>query len=215
MKSITVPYIPHLNGATAEVAAGFLEEEGKEGNIEHLNWATLFPYKPVTFFWIARSQSHLFIKYSVIGNVLRAVHVQDQTSVWEDSCVEFFCQLPGHNEYMNFEFNCIGVCYSAIYAKPRDGKLRPFNQMQQIDRYPSMERKAFNEMEGTFEWELTIAIPFVLLGIDSNHLPEKIMGNFYKCADGTSMKHYVSWSPINTDKPDFHRPEFFGELLFE
>ncbi len=215
MKSIAVPYIPHLDGATAEVASGFLEEEGKEGNIEHVNWPTLFPYKPITFFWIGRSQSHLFIKYSVIGNVLRAVHVHDQESVWEDSCVEFFCQLPNHSDYMNFEFNCIGTCYSAIYAKPRDGKLRSIDQMRQIDRYPSMERKAFNEMEGTFEWELTIAIPFALLGIDSTHLPTKILGNFYKCADKTSMKHYVSWNSINTDKPDFHRPDFFGELLFE
>jgi hypothetical protein len=87
--------------------------------------------------------------------------------------------------------------------------------MQQIDRYPSMERKAFNEMEGDFKWELTVAIPFALMGIDSNHLPDKIMGNFYKCGDDTSMKHYVSWNPILTETPDFHRPDFFGELLFK
>ncbi|MBO7233161.1 MAG: hypothetical protein J6V16_08435, partial [Bacteroidales bacterium] len=24
--------------------------------------------------------------------------------------------------------------------------------------------------------------------------------------------HYLSWQPINTEKPDFHRPEFFGTL---
>jgi hypothetical protein len=215
MKSIIVPYIPRLNGTTAELAANILEEVGEEGNIENVNWVTLFSYKPITFFWIARSQSHLFIKYSVNGNVLRAIYTHDQESVWKDSCVEFFCQLPGHKEYMNFEFNCIGTCYSAVYTKPRDGKLRPVSEMQQIDRYPSMEQKAFNEMEGNFEWELTVAIPFVLLGIDANHLPDKIMGNFYKCADDTSMKHYVSWNPILTDTPDFHRPDFFSELLFK
>jgi hypothetical protein len=215
MKSIVVPYIPDLNGSTAELAANFLEEVGEEGNIGCVNWATLFPYKPITFFWIGRSQSHLFIKYFVNGNVLRAIYTHDQESVWKDSCVEFFCQLPGHQEYTNFEFNCIGTCYSAVNKKPRDGKLRPVSEMQQIDRYPSMERKAFNEMEGDFKWELTVAIPFALMGIDSNHLPDKIMGNFYKCGDDTSMKHYVSWNPILTETPDFHRPDFFGELLFK
>lgn len=215
MKSIIIPYIPQLNDATAEIAANVLEENGREGNIEHVNWPDLFPYKPIAFFWAGRSTTHLFIKYSVIGNVLRAINDRDQTPVWEDSCVEFFCQLPEHTEYMNFEFNCIGACYSGIYTEPRHGKLRPTNEMVQIDRYPSMEKKAFNEMEGIFEWELTVAIPFQLLGIQPDQLPKKIMGNFYKCADGTSMKHYVSWSPIKTKSPDFHRPEFFGELLFE
>ena len=53
------------------------------------------------------------------------------------------------------------------------------------------------------------------MGIDPKHLPEKIVGNFYKCADGTDSMHFVSWSPIPTAKPDFHRPEFFGILIFE
>jgi hypothetical protein len=52
------------------------------------------------------------------------------------------------------------------------------------------------------------------LEIDGQHLPEKIMGNFYKCADDTAFKHYLSWNPILTPNPDFHRPEFFGELRF-
>lgn len=66
-----------------------------------------------------------------------------------------------------------------------------------------------------FEWELTVKIPFTLMGLDPNNLPEKIRGNFYKCADGTDSPHYVSWSPIKTEKPNFHCPEFFGELIFE
>ena len=69
-------------------------------------------------------------------------------------------------------------------------------------------------MLGMFEWELFLKIPFTLLGVDYKHLPEKLLANFYKCADATSMPHYVTWNPVLTDKPDFHRPEFFGELIF-
>lgn len=36
--------------------------------------------------------------------------------------------------------------------------------------------------------------------------------NFYKCGDGLTVPHYLSWSPIVTEKPDFHRPEFFNQI---
>jgi hypothetical protein len=42
-----------------------------------------------------------------------------------------------------------------------------------------------------------------------------LRANFYKCADNTRIPHYVSWNPIEVASPDFHRPEFFGELLLE
>ncbi len=38
--------------------------------------------------------------------------------------------------------------------------------------------------------------------------------NFYKCGDETAVPHYGAWSPIDTPQPDFHRPEFFGEVVF-
>ena len=69
-------------------------------------------------------------------------------------------------------------------------------------------------MEGMFEWELTVKIPLNLMGLDPENLPDKIRANFYKCADDTDSMHFVSWSPIETENPDFHRPDFFGELYF-
>jgi hypothetical protein len=39
--------------------------------------------------------------------------------------------------------------------------------------------------------------------------------NFYKCGDDTSKRHYLSWNPVKTAKPDFHRPEYFGILNFQ
>jgi hypothetical protein len=87
--------------------------------------------------------------------------------------------------------------------------------MKTIERFPLIGRRAFKEIEGSFKWELTVKIPFALMGINSDHLPEKILGNFYKCADGTDSMHFVTWSPIKTEKTDFHRPDFFGVLIFD
>jgi len=39
--------------------------------------------------------------------------------------------------------------------------------------------------------------------------------NFFKCGDDTQQPHFLSWQPIDTPRPDFHRPEFFGFLQFD
>ena len=39
--------------------------------------------------------------------------------------------------------------------------------------------------------------------------------NFYKCADGSSHPHWLTWSKVDQPDPDFHRPEYFGRLVFE
>ncbi len=36
--------------------------------------------------------------------------------------------------------------------------------------------------------------------------------NLYKCGDNLSHPHFLSWRPIQTDKPDFHRPEYFERV---
>ncbi len=214
-KRINIPYIELLNTINIESAGDVLEDFGQRDTVEMLNWVKKFPYRPITYFYIARSFESIFIKYNVHGSMLRAIYSNDQDPVHEDSCVEFFCKIPDSDEYMNFEFNCIGTC-KAGKRKSRNEEVVhfPLTDLKNIERYPSIGRRAFKELEGMFEWDLTVKIPFSLIGIDSTNLPDKLLGNFYKCADGTDSPHFVSWSPIQTEKPDFHCPEFFGELNF-
>ncbi len=68
---------------------------------------------------------------------------------------------------------------------------------------------------GLWNWRVMLVIPFEVIGVDPDSLPEKLLGNFYKCGDLTAHPHYVTWSPVGTPGPDFHRPEFFGELLLD
>jgi Carbohydrate-binding family 9 len=39
--------------------------------------------------------------------------------------------------------------------------------------------------------------------------------NFQKCGDSLPSPHYLVWNYIESENPDFHRPEFFGEVEFE
>ncbi|MBR5570284.1 MAG: hypothetical protein IKW10_05250 [Oscillospiraceae bacterium] len=37
-----------------------------------------------------------------------------------------------------------------------------------------------------------------------------IRANCYKCGDLTPKPHYLSWNPVTSPNPDFHRPQDFG-----
>lgn len=210
-----MPFLPQLSGLDAESIIHIMEEKAARQSLAYVNWPELFPYKPITVFNIARDHEKLYVNYFVRGNCLKAEYENDLSPVWTDSCVEFFVKVPQDDRYFNFEFNCIGTCYAAKRVNREDFTLLSVDELNQIERYPNLGRKPFIEMQGLFTWDLLVAIPLHLIGLDSENLPEKITGNFYKCADQTALPHYLSWAPIDTPKPDFHRPEFFGEIYFK
>lgn len=213
MKKLKVPYVATLDVLDLSSVGFAMESKAQREYIDVVNWNT-YPYKPIVAFDIARSREDLYIRFFVKGNSLKAVYDVDNSPVYQDSCVEFFMKKPEERNYMNFEFNCIGTC-DAARRESRDSKssLSP-EEYATIRRYSSLERTAFIEKKGVYSWELVVAIPFRLMGLDPHHLPEKILGNFYKCGDDTDFPHFVSWSPIDLPEPNFHCPQFFGEIYF-
>lgn len=213
MKSTKIRYVPELNSMEIKSATEFFVHNNTFEKVNTLNWPKDFPYKPDCQFKIARSANSVFIHFKVKENNVKALYAIDQQPVWEDSCVEFFCKLPEQNFYYNFEFNCIGTCL-ASKRESRDINVIPFTveKMKSIKRFASLGNSKFDEKKGDFEWTLTVEIPFDFIGVQSDNLPGKLLANFYKCGDGKSVPHYLSWNKISTDHPDFHRPEFFGEI---
>jgi len=214
MKSLSIPLIPETDNLPLKRAMNILEEQGAKISVESVNWPQQFGYKPLTSVWIAHSKEAIYILFQVHENCLRACQTKDNQPVNEDSCVEFFVKRTDSDYYYNFEFNCIGVCKAAKHFKDRvHSKEFSSEQLHKIGRWPSLGNRAFKEMGGMFTWELCVNIPFSLIDVETSYLPEKLLGNFYKCADATEQPHYISWNPVLTERPDFHRPEFFGELL--
>lgn len=215
MKTTKVEYFSELDGAVSmKQIMSVISNPVNSEMIDVVNWPDSFPIKPESKFNVARSSGSFFIHFVVNEKQIKAIYSRDQDPVWQDSCVEFFCQVPGSKTYFNFEFNCIGTCL-ATERKSRTEDVSPLSaeKMSQIKRYASLGNEPFEEKKGNFDWTLTVEIPFKLLGIDPDNLPASIKANFYKCGDETSVPHYVSWSPIEVENPDFHRPEFFGELV--
>ena len=182
-KRVTVPRIEGLDEMKMDAVCERLELETPKCGINSVNWSGEFPYHPITVFSIARSDKYLYMNFFVRCNYLRAVNHTNNSPVSEDSCVEFFMQVPGSDEYWNFEFNCIGAV-NASHRKDRKNPTRlNEEEIASIRRYASCGTSPFQELEGLFSWSLAVAIPFELVGISSDSFPLEIRGNFYSLVE--------------------------------
>ncbi len=213
--SLSVPYIPELDNLNNEEISKLLDEKGTHQTIDCLNWKDEFPYRPLTAINIAHSGTHIYIDYVVRCNYLRAMNFENNSHVHQDSCVEFFVAPKGNTPYYNFEFNCIGTIHAACRMDRHSGTLLSDEQLNRVRRYPSCGTRPFQELEGIFTWSLLVAIPLDLMDVTYEGKPILLHGNIYKCADSTAAPHFLSWAPIDTPNPDFHRPEFFAPITLE
>ena len=139
----------------------------------------------------------------------RAEVREDNGSSWEDSCVEIFLRNPKNPaEYFNFEITSRGFILAARGSSRQDRQKLPPELLAKITRVKQLASVAGN----LICWGMTIVIPPEIFGLDSFQ-GVTLEGNLYKCADKAKTPHYLSAFPINTEKPDFHRPEFFQVLL--
>lgn len=212
---LSIPYIKELDENNLDDAIRQLHENGRRQVVETINWKDQFPYAPLTAFGIAHNDTHIFIDFFVRCNYLRAVNSENNSHVHQDSCVEFFVAPKGEKPYYNFEFNCIGTIHAACREDRHNGTPLTDEQLNRVKRLASCGTKPFEELEGMFSWNLIVAIPLDLIGIKYEGKPIDMRANFYKCADMTAAPHFLSWAPIDTPEPDFHRPEFFGDITLE
>ena len=194
-----------------------LEEQTKLHTIDLINWDE-HAYRPEVTFRIAHSNNLIWLKYYVKEKSILAEVVATNGAVANDSCVEFFFDPKADGAYYNFEFSCIGTTHLA-YGPSRSERafIEPQLIEQAISIKSSLGNRSFKENTGNHTWEMTIIIPASILVHDTEIRLKGLTSraNFYKCGNKTAEAHYLSWNGIDTKRPDFHRPEFFGTLIFE
>ena len=138
----------------------------------------------------------------------RTVNREPDSAVWEDSCLECFFSFDGVN-YVNLEANAAGALRASVGPDRHDRRL-----LRELGTpLPRVEAEVASD-----RWALTLVIPAALFEslLGASLQPGLSLGaNFYSCGDKTPAPHYAAWSPVETETPDFHRPEFFGELRLE
>lgn len=192
--------------------------EIKPRSIACCNWPEEFPYAPEVSFRMFHTGDWLMLRFDVAENYTAALVTEDNGQVWTDSCVEFFI-APDEGLYYNFETTCIGrMLLAGRKSRNEDLQYAPAEVLASVKRLPTYPfGEPFAEREGDNRWSLTLAIPpqalFRHALTDWSGFTARM--NLYKCGDKLSHPHFLSWRPIQTGSPDFHRPEFFEEVTFE
>ena len=213
VKRIRVPFIEGLENMTLQELDLAMEKSAAKFAVSENNWPKEAPYTPDCNGSIARTASHLAVMFHVRGLDLRATQIEDNGRSWEDSCCEFFVTDPYDGTYYNFELTCIGSLLSSKRKSRLDSVLREKEDVARVIRHSSLAHEETEISDRIFSWTVAMLIPYDLIGIDRDNVPVSVRGNFYKCGDLTAHPHFLSWNPIGTPKPDFHRPEYFGELI--
>lgn len=213
-KTISVKKVEMPVANAADVSATLDKANVSFQKIDTVNWAE-FPYKPEVEFRAAHTGDSLLLNYRVTEEAVRAAAPADNGPVWEDSCVEFFVTFDD-KKYQNIECNCVGTILSAVGPDRDHRELAPSELLAAVKRHSSLSAGNL-PAEGPVSWEVSLIVPvetFFASGLKS-FSGVKARCNFYKCGDKLPTPHFLSWNPIEVANPDFHRPEYFGNIEFE
>jgi len=184
-------------------------QAANKGSIDLYPWEGYQQNAPVTNFYMLYDENGIGMKFftnetNPVGNA-----VGMNTDVYTDSCVEIFLNAnpKATDKYLNFELSVTGYMHLGL------GSGRFDRELQYIDfSMLKIETRILEENKG---WEAKFYIPFSLLKEYYPEISSVWSGNFQKLCEDTDVPHLGCWNLIGTEKPDFHRPEFFGEITLE
>ena len=124
-----------------------------------------------------------------------------------DSALEFFVRFdPESMRYVNLETNANAALLAQCGTSRHD----------RIDVSERFDAESIRTSDG---WGVTFTLKMDviedLFGLSRNDFVPgySFFANFYKCGDETAAPHFGMWNEVNSQIPDFHRPEFFGRLV--
>ena len=177
---------------------------------------------PRTEVKIAYDAAAIYVIFRVEDRYVRAVAAEHQDSVCRDSCVELFFtpDTDVAKGYFNLEMNCGGTMLFAFQKRRGIEHVSiPKEECSRLERAHSLPRLVNPEIAEPVTWTVEYRVPLALLQRYCRVVapaPGVVWrANFYKCASDCSHPHYLTWARVDAPEPDFHLPEFFGELEFE
>ncbi|MGV3685885.1 MAG: carbohydrate-binding family 9-like protein [Daejeonella sp.] len=191
-------------------------------NIKPLNITNLMGKAP-SFIPAAQAkmmydEKNLYVIFRVNERFIKVVTDKINGPVWRDSAVEFFFS-PDATEplkYFNLETNGGGT---PLLGYNGDRRIQVDEMdIRKIEIAHTLPKLVDPEMTEPREWVIEYRIPVLMLEAYSKITrPAKGVewrANFYKIAENTSNIHFLTWSVVKNDKPNFHLPRFFGTLKF-
>jgi hypothetical protein len=167
------------------------------------------------------SRRALYVQFRCLDRHIHSRVTELNGMVCEDSCVELFAapRADVGAAYFNLEINGCGCMHLGCGTGRQERTLATPELASGIRIVTSIAAATKDESPKDRSWWVAAALPYTVLseltGLDvrprSGH---RWRGNCYRCGGRTDAQ-YACWSPIDWPRPDFHRPEFFGEFRFE
>lgn len=179
----------------------------EEQTINECSWSPN-PAPAAGFKAVLVSKEALYVLVKSYSAPSRAENTEPDSSVWEDSCLEFFFSLDGAS-YVNLEVNANSALRASFGASRRDRK-----RLREMGI--AMPEVKATRVEAA--WQVEYKVPQECIkALWGRELAagDCFRANFYSCGDKTPAPHFASWNPVETETPDFHRPEYFGLIKIE
>ncbi len=179
-------------------------------------------HKPKTEAKVLYDDDYIYVFFRVEDKYVQAVAQNYHDDVWLDSCVEFFF-TPGEDisqGYFNIEINCGGtMLFKHQTLRGVNVAAVENSDCDRVEIFHSEPKIIDPEKQEPTTWVIEYRLPIDVLekyAPVTKPAPGVVWrANFQKCAGKTSHPHGLTWSLIDTPRPDFHRPEFFGTLEFK
>ena len=163
---------------------------------------------------------HLYLGFLCHDPYIYAEFTQRDENTFRDDCVELFAAPNPEEvwEYYGFEINVRGAVLD-YYRHPggSKGKLDFTWNSERIRIAPRVMGTLNDDTDRDRLWTVEVAIPFsdfrMYAKKDRPADGDVWRANLNRCG-GKTEKQYSQWSSSDTERPNFHVPERFGELRF-
>ena len=197
----------------------------KVKSIELTNYMGEIPeFHPKTETKMMYDEENVYVIFRVKDRYVRSLVRKYNGNVSGDSCVEFFFAPDAQNPeyYFNLEINAGGTPLMFYVTTPWTEFVKlDSSEISQIEIAHSLPAIVDPEITEPVTWTIEYRIPLSVLETHSKVTKPgpgvTWRANFYKTAGrkNTSNPHYITWSPVDHPRPNFHLPQFFGTLKFK
>ncbi|MFC1508410.1 carbohydrate-binding family 9-like protein [Candidatus Omnitrophota bacterium] len=203
-----------------------------DGVLNEPAWQKATSVGPFVFAWhtsgvkeqteakIVWDNERLYFSFACDDKHIWAEHLTHFSAVYRDDCCEaFISPVPEGAErldYINYEINCIGSFLAGYHAKSR-GKDQRFEDCYGLEIGRVINGTVNDDSDIDNGWVLEFSVPFEHFSeFDAEYPPKDgqiIYLNLNRLGGMTNIQH-SQWTASKTDKPNFHRPQDFGKVIF-
>ncbi|RZM27490.1 MAG: hypothetical protein EOO88_12895 [Pedobacter sp.] len=214
MKKLFIPFVEQFPATDDIERLATVLDTLPEHQIDNQPWPK-FRSELLASFTIAHNGVAVLLRYKATEHAFKVSTFETNGSVHKDNCVEFFVSFGTEQAYYNIEMNCIGIGLIAYGEARQNRTFLPKQLVESIKSHIKIKTLPDQDCMNR-SWEITMIIPIAVFAYsDLGSLKNKTAaGNFFKCGDDLPQPHFYSWNAIEADQPNFHLPDYFGELTF-